>query len=812
MKTVLKTLLAVFLAFLLLIFACFAYLLTPSGLRTGIDLADEFLPGKITTSHVSGSLLGPLTLKNFRYQQGQQSITIKRLYLKWEPMHLFKKTVDIKVLQVDGLHIISPPTPHKKTKPSTTIEDTLKTLSNPAAHLKLPFALHIHSAALTDIQLGPNAKTITTNIPRMTLNAKITDTFSIHAKVELKKPRVAQAQFDLTGTPSAYQFQLSLKHDNVAWDLVGQGDTHHLSMKTDKTQFFDGTLKGHAKIQWSPTLQWTLHVNGHFSQTTLLLNSTGNAAQHSMQFKLHAPQANVQFALTGKINQNRWAGSIHTLSIQLPKHPALTLQKTALITASNAGIQISSLCFGTTTHNVICLQGHWHPDKPDALNASLNANLRTLTLLKAFLPQGINPSGQLRAQLSVGGTFSQPTVSGQLNLLNGALHIPSLNLTLSKIRVAMNAQGNTAHYTLSARSGNSPITIEGRTQFRAPDYPTTLSIHGKNVLIANSTEYQIYASPALRISVSKQQLHVDGSIHIPRATIAPQEFNNAVTLPEDQVEYVGLPKARSTPLKIYAQLTLTLGDHVHVDVAGAKGKLTGSLNINSTPGQTTLATGRISIHGKYSAYGHNLDIIKGSYAEYTNTPIGNPNLSINATKTINVISSTSVQQFSTEDITVGVSVRGNVSRPKITLYSIPPSLSQADILSYLLFGYASSTNSPSSYTLLLQAAKSLQLSGKKSGGFLDQLKHSLGFSEFGMESDTLVDALGNPISTQSNFVIGKRLTRRIYVRYSRGFSGLGLTNTNEFIVRYLINKYWSVQGITSTLGGGGDLLYTVEKN
>ena len=78
----------------------------------------------------------------------------------------------------------------------------------------------------------------------------------------------------------------------------------------------------------------------------------------------------------------------------------------------------------------------------------------------------------------------------------------------------------------------------------------------------------------------------------------------------------------------------------------------------------------------------------------------------------------------------------------------------------------------------------------------------------GVESETTTDALGNPLNQQSAFVVGKNISRNFYVRYSVGI----LDPINVFEVRYFLNDNWALQGESSTLGNGGDVLYSIQKN
>ena len=161
-------------------------------------------------------------------------------------------------------------------------------------------------------------------------------------------------------------------------------------------------------------------------------------------------------------------------------------------------------------------------------------------------------------------------------------------------------------------------------------------------------------------------------------------------------------------------------------------------------------------------------------------------------------------------VTAGINIRGTLKHPSISFYSVPGNLSQADILSYLLLGQPSNANADS-ISLLSQTIGTLNIGGKKGivGGITDPITQSLGLNEFGVQSQITPDALGTSLGkAESVFVVGRYISSRIYVRYSRGLT----TSLNIIQVRYLLGTHWAIQSETSPLGNGGDIIYTIQKN
>ena len=168
-----------------------------------------------------------------------------------------------------------------------------------------------------------------------------------------------------------------------------------------------------------------------------------------------------------------------------------------------------------------------------------------------------------------------------------------------------------------------------------------------------------------------------------------------------------------------------------------------------------------------------------------------------------------MEEFLQKKLLVGVQLQGTVNSPKITFYANRGNLSQADILSYILLGYATAkTETPGNTDFLLRA---LAAANVTSQGLLGKeniatvIQNGLGLSEMGVESETTTDSSGNPLDRQSAFVVGKSLSRKFYARYSIGL----LDPVNVFQLRYVFNKHCAIQSDSSSLGNGGDVLYTI---
>ncbi|MGL6030368.1 MAG: translocation/assembly module TamB domain-containing protein, partial [Legionella sp.] len=235
------------------------------------------------------------------------------------------------------------------------------------------------------------------------------------------------------------------------------------------------------------------------------------------------------------------------------------------------------------------------------------------------------------------------------------------------------------------------------------------------------------------------------------------------------------------------------------------------------------ATGELNVtKGDYKAYNQNLDIEQGELF-FTGGAIDNPGINVRAIKKINASASSitgtnQLLDFNSSNlqnanlsgsITVGVEVTGRLAEPKIQLFSNPAILSQADILSMLVLGRPASQANKAGGQLLMTAISSMNLTGKSSGGtqLLSQLKKSTGL-DFDVQTNSNYNLATNQMNDSTGFVVGKSLSERMYLSYTMGLSQ---SDPNVLTLKYLLNKFFSIQVSSSTTSNGIDFLYTSTK-
>lgn len=157
-SNMIKTLLRACIIILILCIALAAFLLTPSGLRFGVKIASDFLPGQLTYQKISGVLIGPITVDHLQYKTKQETITADYLRITWHPLDLFKKELHIASLDVSDLHVITHDTAIKNLSTEKSIETAVNDIMQATNQSLFPIHLVVNEIHVTQLTLSDKTK------------------------------------------------------------------------------------------------------------------------------------------------------------------------------------------------------------------------------------------------------------------------------------------------------------------------------------------------------------------------------------------------------------------------------------------------------------------------------------------------------------------------------------------------------------------------------------------------------------------------------------------------------------------------------
>lgn len=423
----------------------------------------------------------------------------------------------------------------------------------------------------------------------------------------------------------------------------------------------------------------------------------------------------------------------------------------------------------------------------DPLQGALKLQTRALTWMELLSPDIIEPTGTLTADLQLTGTRGQPRLGGSGQLQAFATEVPALGIGLQDGDIQLQAlPDGSARIAGSLRTsngqGNGSLQINGSLGWLDDATPLQLNVRGSNVLLADTRQLRLLASPDLSIHYrANTPLQVRGSVSIPEAAIHLEKLDMAVSPSADVVVLDPIKPDTATPLATDLDLTVHVGEGVRIDGYGLTGALAGSLRVRQSPGRDSRATGALDVSGRYKAYGQDLRITQGKLI-WSNAELSDPLLDLRAQRQIG-------------DVTAGVAVKGRASAPQPSVWS-DPAMSQSEALAYLTLGRPLPSLS-SREAEQINVAKSALNAG--AGLLASQLGKHIGLDDAGVSQSR---ALGEQV-----LGVGKYLSPKLYVSYGVSMLGTGQVVT----LKYLLRKGFDLQIESSTVENRASVNWRTEK-
>lgn len=405
------------------------------------------------------------------------------------------------------------------------------------------------------------------------------------------------------------------------------------------------------------------------------------------------------------------------------------------------------------------------------IDGRMNASLPDLAPFAVFAPQLANVHGRMDAQASVKGTLQEPVISGQVSAADLAADIPAIGLHLKNGRLDVRPTSAT-EFALSGGvdSGDGSLKFTGTA---SPSGAVNMKLNGERFLAADIPGAKVIITPDLDLVRNEERMTLSGKVTIPEAAVNLQKLprgGDKAQAASSDVVVIDAEKtqeeAAEQAIPLFADIRIALGEKVELTGFGLQAQVAGQLDVRERPGTPTVGSGEVLVSGTYKAYGQDLTIEEGRLL-YAATPLDNPRLQIDATRTV-------------EEVVAGLRVRGTAQSPELTVFSDPP-MGQANALSYIVAGKPlDDIGSGEGDGDAVQAAtRSL---GAAAGGLLAKnIGRRLGADELSVKDDEMIGGAA--------LTVGQYLSPRVYLSY-----GVGLFEPGEVVtLRYKISKALSVQ-------------------
>lgn len=419
----------------------------------------------------------------------------------------------------------------------------------------------------------------------------------------------------------------------------------------------------------------------------------------------------------------------------------------------------------------------------------LTAHFSNLAPLETLLPFANDVQGELRGDLSLGGSIAQPHVLGEIRLRNGSAKLPRLGIDLSNVDIQLNSsRAGTVNLVSQLQSGDGRLSIVSDLHgLGTPDWNLQGFINGNNVQIIALPQLKATLNPDIKVVATPGTLELMGTATIPWARTNIKSLPESATAVSTDVVIVDeqlLQENVKEKLNILTNLELILGDDVRFKGFGLNSKLTGKMKLFKEAQRQFFTSGFVSVvEGTYKAYGQTLTVERGRLN--FQGPYENPVLDIRASRIIR----------DDENTKVGLDVSGTLQRPKATVFS-SEKLSESQAMMMLLTGKPLDEASKADASLLISAMSGLGMDSD--GSITTEITRIFHVDELEIKSDQGFN--------QSELWVGKYLTPKLLVRYVVGI----FDQAFGFGVEYQLTnrlRLEAVSGETQSV----DVVYKVEK-
>jgi hypothetical protein len=447
---------------------------------------------------------------------------------------------------------------------------------------------------------------------------------------------------------------------------------------------------------------------------------------------------------------------------------------------------------------------------PDTLSVRATADSVDLSVLEALTPSLQRVAGVFSADVGVAGTWDAPRLQGRLGITGAAATIPALNVRYEDVNGRLALSGDTiAIEALSARSDRGRADLSGVVRLERLTHPVLdlriaaeqfKALDLKNDVAITASGRLALMGPVFGATLSGQAKVTSGVLYF--ADMVQKRIVNLDELADTSLASL-VARQRLGPefqnvfldsLRI-DQLELEMGSDVWLRSDEANIQLAGSVTLTKRRDayliSGTLQAPRGTYRLKVGPVTREFVVSQGT-VRYFGTPDQDAALDIEAKHVVHTVPTPA--QRNPEDITVVAHITGTLLVPKVTLEAEKLTLSQTEIISYLLFGKSSvdlagDQGGIADQRALLQSALSV-LSGE-----IEQTIVSGGVPVDYVEIRPGGGGQGDPLLGWQ-FAVGRQLGPKTFLVVNAGFCEgrpVAVSNTLGVSMQFRISPEWRTE-------------------
>jgi translocation and assembly module TamB len=385
----------------------------------------------------------------------------------------------------------------------------------------------------------------------------------------------------------------------------------------------------------------------------------------------------------------------------------------------------------------------------------------SLAWLSGLAGGAIGLDGAVQAGVGITGSLNAPVLSGLITAQNLQLDYPQQGVQLKDGTLRASLSNDTLTLeSLVMHAGKGSLSATGTVVLRDAKPSLNIKLVADQLAVLQRADRELVVSGQGTIVGMQQLIRGSAKLTVDRGSITLPK-DDAPTLSSDVV-VLGRQDSAAGKAQTYAldfDLDLDLGSQFYLKGRGVDAQLGGSLQVRSRAGRVPTATGTIAVtKGTYSAYGQKLTITRGILNFIG--PLDNPGLNILAERIApTVIGSGGLG--ASDYVQAGVAITGTARAPQVKLVSTPD-VPDSEKLSWLVLGHGTADASATEFNAL-QTAAGVLLGMGDSVNLQTRIAAATGLSE--------ISLAGGGTLESSIIVLGKRLSKDLYLTYEQGLAG-----------------------------------------
>ena len=243
-----------------------AFLASPLGLNTTLNIAKHFIPGELEYGSATGSILDEIHFTHLHYSSKETLVESDSLTVHWKPFSLIKKQLEVENITAETVKV-----------------NIKKAKQNPNKAKANGIKLILKKVSAQAFSLSYNNKLIT-EFHKLNLSGeKNNNKVSLNFSTTINAPRHSYLEANIRGTTDDYQVEAQLKSSQSHWIVKGNGNQKEVRFTTTDSRLFDGDLTANGYYIFNKR-KWHVSAEGRKLDLTILSPSL----PHSISFRTNS--------------------------------------------------------------------------------------------------------------------------------------------------------------------------------------------------------------------------------------------------------------------------------------------------------------------------------------------------------------------------------------------------------------------------------------------------------------------------------------------------------------------------------------------